>query len=109
GTGENREPDPIALRGRRRRDGLLGRALEPRVDHLEAGVAQRLHVDLGPAVVAVEAELGDQDFHARSTVKAGRYLALPFGSSVTRRGASRTRWPIFTAAGSATVRSVNTR
>src|SRR5207253_10184715 len=72
-------------------------------------VAQRLHDDLGAAVVPVEAGLRDQDFHAPSTVKAGRYLAWPFGSSVTRRGASRTRWPTFTSAGSATVRSVNPR
>src|SRR5947199_235215 len=109
GTGENREPDHVHVLLHRLRDDLLGRALEPRVDHLEAGVAQRLHDDLGAAVVPVEAGLGDQYFHAGSTVKAGRYLALPFGSSVTRRGASRTRWPIFTVAGSATVRSVNTR
>jgi len=109
GPGENREPDHVHVLLHRLRDDLLGRALEPRVDHLEAGVAQRLHDDLGAAVVPVEAGLRDQDFHARSTVKAGRYLALPFGSSVTRRGASRTRWPTFTVAGSATVRSVNTR
>src|SRR5438874_1766143 len=109
GPGKNREPDHVHVLLHRLRDDLLGRALEPRVDHLEAGVAQRLHDDLGAAVVPVEAGLRDQDFHARSTVKAGRYLALPFGSSVTRRGASHTRWPIFTAAGSATVRSVNTR
>src|SRR5438067_857408 len=109
GTGENREPDHVHVLLHRLRDDLLGRALEPRVDHLEAGVAQRLHDDLGAAVVPVEAGLCDQDFHARSTVKAGRYLALPFGSSVTRRGASRTRWPTFTVAGSATVRRVNTR
>ncbi len=63
GTGENREADHVHVFLHRLRDDLLGRALEPRVDDLEAGVAQRLHDDLGAAVVPVEAGLRDQDFH----------------------------------------------
>src|SRR5262249_18505358 len=47
--------------------------------------------------------------HAGSTVKAGKYRGLPFGSSATRSGARRTRCPIFTAAGAAPVTTANTR
>ena len=39
----------------------LGRLVQARVDHLEAGVAQRAGDDLGAAVVTVEAGLGDED------------------------------------------------
>ena len=42
---------------------LLGRALEPGVDDLHPGVAQGLRHHLGPAIVAVQAGLGDQDAH----------------------------------------------
>ena len=43
------------------RDDLLRRLAQARVDHLHAGVAQRPGDDLGAAVVAVEARLGDDD------------------------------------------------
>src|SRR5262249_23360660 len=55
---------------------LLGRTLEPGVDDLHAGVAQRLRHHLGAAVVAVEPGLGDEDLHAAT-------------SSVTRRAVTR--------------------
>src|SRR2546430_2401330 len=50
--------------------------------------------------------------HARAAhagANAGSHRALPLGSSATRSGASRTRWPILSAAGSASTRAVKTR
>src|SRR2546430_15332841 len=50
----------------RGRDDLLGGLVEPRVDHLEARVAQRPRDDLGPAVVTVETGFGDD--HANGPI-----------------------------------------
>src|SRR5438132_2716241 len=59
GAGEHAEPDRVGVLLDCGGDDLLGRLVEPRVDHLEARVAQRPRDDLRPAVVAVEARLGD--------------------------------------------------
>ena len=46
-------------------DHLLRRAVQARVDHVHAGIAQRARDDLDAAVVAVEAHLGDEDTNGR--------------------------------------------
>src|SRR5262249_11992968 len=58
GAGEDREPDGVGVLLDRGGDDLLGRLVQPRVDHLEAGIAQRPRHDLGAAIVAVESRLG---------------------------------------------------
>src|SRR5207247_10059690 len=82
-------------------------ALQARVHDLHAGVAQRLRHDLGAAVVTVEPGLGDEDLHAGSN--AGSQRGCPLESSATRRGARRTRWPIFSAVGSAPITGAKMR
>ncbi len=52
---------PFSLRMDGRGHDLLGRLMQPGVDHLEAGVAQRPRDDLGAPVVAVEPGLRDDD------------------------------------------------
>ena len=52
--GEQREPDGVGILLHHRLDHLLGRLVQPGVDHLEAAVPQRPGDDLGPPVVAVE-------------------------------------------------------
>ena len=69
-AGKDRQADDVDVLLHGFGDDLLRCALEPRVDDLEARVAQRLHHDLGTAIVAVEARLGDEHFHAG--VNAGR-------------------------------------
>ena len=59
GPRENRQADRIGIFLQRRRQHLLGGLAQPGVDDLHAGVAQRPGDDLGAAVVAVEARLGD--------------------------------------------------
>src|SRR5438552_13676564 len=71
GAGQDREPDDVHVLLHGFGDDLLWRALEARVHDLEAGVAQRLHHDLGAAIVAIESGLGDQDFHWSGAREAG--------------------------------------
>ena len=54
-------PDGVGVLLDHRGDDLLGRLVEAGVDHLHARVAQRPGDDLGAAVVAIEAGLGDDD------------------------------------------------
>ena len=61
GAGEDREADRVGVLLERGLDDLLGRLVQARVDDLHAGVAQRAGDDLRPAVVPVEARLGDDD------------------------------------------------
>ena len=57
-AGEDGQPDRVGVLLDRRVDDLLGRLVEPGVDDLHTGVAQRPRDHLGPAVVAVEPRLG---------------------------------------------------
>src|SRR5216110_2442705 len=66
GAREHRQPDDVHVLLNRRLHDLLWRPLEPGVDDLDPGVAERLRHDLRAAVVAVEPRLGDQSFHASS-------------------------------------------
>ena len=59
--GEHGETDQVGVLLDRGLDDLLRRLVQPGVDHLVAGVAQCPRDDLGPAVVAVEAWLADDD------------------------------------------------
>ena len=58
---EDRQADDVGVLLQRGRRNLLGRLPQAGVDDLHAGVAQRARNDLGAAVVAVEARLGDDD------------------------------------------------
>ena len=60
-AGQDGQADHIRVLLQRRGDDLLRRLAQAGVDHLHAGVAQRPGDDLGAAVVAVEARLGDDD------------------------------------------------
>jgi hypothetical protein len=57
----DREPDRVGVFLHGGGGDHVGRLVEARVDDLEAGVAQGTRDDLGAAVVAVEAGLGDED------------------------------------------------
>ena len=59
--GEDREADRVGVLLDGGLGDLLGRLVQARVDHLHAGVAQRASDDLRPAVVAVQAGLGDDN------------------------------------------------
>jgi hypothetical protein len=61
GAGEHGEPDCVDVLVDRGGGDRLWRLEQPRVDHLVAGVAQDAGDDLDPPVMAVEADLGDQD------------------------------------------------
>ena len=63
---------------------LFGGLEQARVDHLEAGIAQGAGDDLGAAVVAVQAGLGDDD------AVASQHSFLPSGSVVHDRSAAAT-------------------
>src|SRR5262245_51431096 len=99
GPRQDREPDDVHVLLDRRLDDLLGRPLQPGVDHLDPGVTEGVGDDLGPAIVTIEPGLGDEDLH--DTAKAGSQRAPPRGSSETFSGARRTRWPILSIVGSA--------
>ena len=58
-AGEDREPDRVDVFLDGGRDDLLRCLVQPGVDDLHAGVAQRAGHDLGPAVVTVEPDLRD--------------------------------------------------
>src|SRR5215211_8383537 len=58
---EHRETDGVGVLLQRGLRHLLGRLVQPRVDDLEAGVAQGAGDDLRAPVVTVEAGLGDHD------------------------------------------------
>src|SRR5262245_48479599 len=60
-TRQDAQPDGVGVLLHRGGDHLLGRLVQAGVDDLEAGIAQRAGHDLGPAVVAIEARLGDDD------------------------------------------------
>src|SRR5262245_46972357 len=76
---EDRQPHHVHVFLNRFLHDLLGGALEPRVHHLDTGVAQRLRDHLGPAVVAVEAGLRDEHLH---------------DATAGRPGSSATMWPV---------------
>ena len=61
GAGEQRQPDGVGVLLHGRLGDLLGRLVQPGVDHLEAVVAQRPGDGLGAPVVTVEAGLGHDD------------------------------------------------
>ena len=91
-AGEDREADRVHVLLRGRGHDLLRALAQAGVDDLHAGVAQRARHDLGPAVVAVEAGLGDQDAdlasrRARRTSSSGR----PFRRSAAPRIRPRPR------------------
>ena len=65
GAGQDRQADRVGVLLDRRLDDLLGRLVQAGVDDLHAGVAQRAGDHLGPAVVAVQARLGDDDAERR--------------------------------------------
>ena len=58
---QDRKTDRVGVLLNHGLDDLLRRLVEPRVDDIHAGVAQRPSNDLGAAVVAVEARLRDDD------------------------------------------------
>src|SRR5438552_2265303 len=60
-AGEDRDADGVRVLLDRGFDDLLGRLVEPGVDHLHAGVAKRAGDDLGTAIVPIEARLGDNN------------------------------------------------
>ena len=60
GAGEDRERHHVDVLLERGLDHLLGRLVEPGVDHFHPGVAQRRGHHLGAPVVAVEARLAHQ-------------------------------------------------
>src|SRR5262245_40834221 len=80
---EDAEADDVHVLLNRLLHDLLGRALEPGVDDLYAGIAQRLGHDLGAAVVAVEPRLGDEDLHAAISSVTRR--AVTFVPATIRR------------------------
>ena len=63
-AGQHRQPDAVGVLLHRGLDDLLRRLVQAGVDDLHAGVAQRPGDDLGPAVVPVQAGLGDDDADA---------------------------------------------
>ena len=94
GARQDRQPDDVDVLLERRRRDHLGRLAEARVDDLEALVAEAAGEDLGAAVVAVEAGLGDEHLdravghgpivprrviRPRPTRRRTRWLPLPFG------------------------------
>src|SRR4030095_10572017 len=81
GAGQHAESDGVGVLLHRGGHDLLGRLVQPGVDDLEAGVTQRARHDLGPAIVAVEPGLGDDDAD-----RAG-------GAHVCASSASRNRSP----------------
>ena len=60
-AGQDGQPDRVGVFLQRRGDDLLRRLVQPGVDDLDSGVAQRTRHDLGAAVVPVQAGLGDDD------------------------------------------------
>ena len=66
--------DDLRVLLHRRFDDHLGRLPQPRVDHLITRVTQRASHDLDAAVVAVEANLGEQDPHRLRGRLGGRHL-----------------------------------
>ncbi len=60
-TGEDGEADGIGILLDCGLGDLLGRLVQPCVDHLHAGVPEGAGDDLGAAVVSVEPGLGDDD------------------------------------------------
>ena len=58
---EDRQPDGVGVLLERGLGDLLGRLVQARVDHLEAGIAQRPGDHLRAPIVTVEAGLGDDD------------------------------------------------
>ena len=60
-TGQDREPDRIGVLLERRGNDLLRGLPKAGVDHLHARITQGAGDDLGPAIVAVETRLGDDD------------------------------------------------
>ena len=90
GAGEDREADRVGVLLDHRLGDLLGRLVQAGVDDLHAGVAEGAGDDLGAAVVAVEAGLGDDDadlaggcgLHRAESSRCRRkpaYLPRPFG------------------------------
>src|SRR3989442_13207208 len=78
GAGKDAEPDRVGVLLDRGGDDLLGPLVEPRVDHLEARIAQRPRDDLRPAVVTVEARLGDDRSEERRVGKECRSRWSPY-------------------------------
>src|SRR5205823_12205651 len=68
---EDAQSDRIDVFLQRRLGDHLGRLANARVDDFEAGVAQRAGDDLGAAVVAIQARLGDQNAKRRRLAHAG--------------------------------------
>src|SRR6478609_9429440 len=86
GAGQDRQADDVGVLLDRRLDDLLGRLVQAGVDDLHARVAKRAGDDLGPAVVAIEARLRDDD--ADLLLCGGRHLngsARPQGRSTGER------------------------
>ena len=79
-----REPDGVGILLDRGLGDLLRRLMQPGVDHLEAGVAQRARDHLGPTVVAVEPRLRHDHpmrcGHAVGVVSTAPCGRLPLGA-----------------------------
>jgi hypothetical protein len=58
---EQRETEGVGVFLDDRLDNLLGRLVQAGVDDLEAGVAQGPCDDFGPAIMAIQTGLGDND------------------------------------------------
>ena len=69
-AGQDRDADDVDVLLHGSVDDLLGRAMQAGVDDVHAGVAQRARDDLDAAVVAVEADLGDDHADAVDGVQA---------------------------------------
>jgi hypothetical protein len=77
GPGQRRQPDGVDVLLDGGLDDLLGCLMQPGVDDLVPGVAQRSGDHLGAAVVAVEARLGDEDasWHGTQVTTASHHPA----------------------------------
>ena len=86
-AGQDREADDVHVLLDRRGHDLLGRLAQARVDDFHPRVPQRPGDDLGAAVVAVEAGLGDQDADgARHAGSAVYQSMIATGSPDAQRG-----------------------
>src|SRR5207248_7724058 len=79
-AGEDRDPDGVGILLDRGLDDLLRRLVEPGVDHLHAGVAQRPRDHLGATVVPVETDLRDHDARLARHQKTGVSRQTPHTS-----------------------------
>ena len=85
GAAQEAQAQPIGVFiGHGPHDGL-GRLPQPRVDHMKAMIAQPARHDFDAAIVAVEADLGENDPRRRGVIH--RLALAPPGESLTRSSA----------------------